>query len=156
MQVFTRDGLPKDKRALDIERAALDEVRKNIDEEFRIVQAATFERLTESLANQEVIAGPELKKGDKVSRDYLANLELESFFKLRMQKDSLNDLLEQADLRLKERRNDLDERFEESRGKLESGDDLAPGVLKIYKGLPCYQEANSAGDKMAGVTVIRA
>jgi DNA-directed RNA polymerase subunit beta len=150
VQVFTRDGLPKDKRALDIERAALDEVRKNIDEEFRIVQAATFERLTDSLASQEVIAGPDLKKGDKLSRDYLANLELDSFFKLRMQKDSLNDLLEQADLRLKERRNDLDERFEESKGKLESGDDLAPGVLKITKVYLAIKRRIQPGDKMAG------
>jgi DNA-directed RNA polymerase subunit beta len=150
VQVFTRDGLPKDKRALDIERAALDEVRKNIDEEFRIVQAATFERLIESLANQEVIAGPELKKGDKVTRDYLANLELEGFFKLRMKKDGLNDLLEQADLRLKERRNDLDERFEESKGKLESGDDLAPGVLKITKVYLAIKRRIQPGDKMAG------
>ena len=150
VQVFTRDGLPKDERALDIEHAALDEVRKNIDEEFRIVQAATFERLTESLASQAVIAGPELKKGDKVTRDYLTNLELENFFKLRMEKDSLNDLLEQADLRLKERRNDLDERFEESKGKLESGDDLAPGVLKITKVYLAIKRRIQPGDKMAG------
>jgi len=150
VQVFTRDGLPKDKRALDIERAALDEVRKNIDEEFRIVQTATFERLTESLANQKVIAGPELKKGDKITRDYLANLESESFFKLRMEKDSLNDLLEQADLRLKERRNDLDESFEESKDKLESGDDLAPGVLKITKVYLAIKRRIQPGDKMAG------
>jgi len=150
VQVFTRDGLPKDKRALDIERAALDEVRKNIDEEFRIVQAATFERLTESLENQAVIAGPELKKGDKLTRDYLVDLELESFFKLRMEKDSLNNLLEQADLRLKERRNDLDERFEESKGKLESGDDLAPGVLKITKVYLAIKRRIQPGDKMAG------
>ncbi len=150
VQVFTRDGLPKDHRALDIERAALNEVRKNIDEEYRIVQTATFERLTESLANQKVIAGPELKKGDKVTRDYLANLESESYFKLRMESDSLNDLLEQADLRLKERRKDLDERFEESKGKLESGDDLAPGVLKIVKVYLAIKRRIQPGDKMAG------
>jgi DNA-directed RNA polymerase subunit beta len=150
VQVFTRDGLPKDNRALDIERSALDEVRKNIDEEFRIVQTATFERLTESLVNQKVIAGPELKKGDKITRDYLANLESDSFFKLRMEKDNLNDLLEQADLRLKERRNDLDESFEESKGKLESGDDLAPGVLKITKVYLAIKRRIQPGDKMAG------
>jgi DNA-directed RNA polymerase subunit beta len=150
VQVFTRDGLPKDHRALDIERAALDEVRKNIDEEFRIVQTATFERLAESLANQLVIAGPDLKKGDKVTREYMANLESESFFKLRMEKDSLNELLEQADLRLKERRQDLDERFEESKGKLESGDDLAPGVLKIVKVYLAIKRRIQPGDKMAG------
>ena len=150
VQVFTRDGLPKDKRALDIERAALDEVRKNIDEEFRIVQTATFERLTESLVNQKVIAGPDLKKGDKISRDYLENLESESFFKLRMEKDDLNELLEQADLRLKERRNELDESFEESKGKLETGDDLAPGVLKITKVYLAIKRRIQPGDKMAG------
>ena len=150
VQVFPRDGLPKDNRALDIERSALDEVRKNIDEEFRIVQTATFERLTESLVNQKVIAGPELKKGDKITRDYLANLESDSFFKLRMEKDNLNDLLEQADLRLKERRNDLDESFEESKGKLESGDDLAPGVLKITKVYLAIKRRIQPGDKMAG------
>jgi DNA-directed RNA polymerase subunit beta len=150
VQVFTRDGLPKDNRALDIERAALDEVRKNIDEEFRIVQTATFERLTESLVNQKVIAGPDLKKGDKITRDYLENLESESFFKLRMEKDDLNELLEQADLRLKERRNELDESFEESKGKLETGDDLAPGVLKITKVYLAIKRRIQPGDKMAG------
>ena len=150
VQVFTRDGIAKDQRALDIERLALDAVRKNIDEEYRIVQTATFERLTESLANQKAIAGPGLSKGDKVTRDYLANIESDDFFKLRMEKDSLNDLLEQADLRLKERRQDLDERFEESRGKLESGDDLTPGVLKIVKVYLAIKRRIQPGDKMAG------
>ena len=133
VQVFTRDGIPKDQRALDIERAALDEVRKNIEEEYRIVETATYERLTDSLANKVVITGPGLKKGEKASRDYLKGLEAGDFFKLRMEKDDLNSLLESAEVRLKERRQELDERFEEQRGKLESGDDLAPGVLKIVK-----------------------
>ncbi len=150
VQVFTRDGIQKDQRALDIERAALDEVRKNIDEEYRIVETATFERLTESLANQKVIAGPGLKKGDKLTRDMLSNMESEGFFKLRMEKDELNELLESADLRLKERRKELDERFEESKGKLESGDDLAPGVLKIVKVYLAVKRHIQPGDKMAG------
>jgi len=150
VQVFTRDGIAKDQRALDIEHQALAAVRKNIDEEYRIVQTATFERLTESLANQKAIGGPGLSKGDKVTRDYLANLESDDFFKLRMEKDSLNDLLEQAELRLKERRQDLDERFEESKGKLESGDDLAPGVLKIVKVYLAIKRRIQPGDKMAG------
>jgi DNA-directed RNA polymerase subunit beta len=150
VQVFTRDGISKDQRALDIERSALDEVRKNIDEEFRIVQTATFERLTESLVGQKVIAGPDLKKGDKLSRDYLVRTEPDIFFKLRMEKDGLNELLEQADLKLKERRKDLDERFEEDKDKLQSGDDLAPGVLKIVKVYLAIKRRIQPGDKMAG------
>ena len=150
VQVFTRDGIEKDKRALDIQRQALDEVRRNIDEEYRIVETATFERLTESLANQKAVAGPGLKKGDKVTRDFLATLESNDFFKLRMESDELNDLLESAESRLKERRKELDERFEESKGKLESGDDLAPGVLKIVKVYLAIKRRIQPGDKMAG------
>ena len=150
VQVFTRDGIEKDQRALDIERAALDEVRRNIDEEYSIVERATFERLISSLANQKVISGPELRKGDKASRDYLANLEPADYFKLRMEKDKLNILLEQTDIRLKERRKELDDRFEESKHKLETGDDLAPGVLKIVKVYLAVKRRIQPGDKMAG------
>ncbi len=150
VQVFTRDGISKDQRALDIERQALDEVRKNINEEFRIVQTATFERLAGSLNGQTVIAGPGLKKGDKITREYLTDLAADDYFKLRLEKDDLNELLEQADLRLKARRVDLDERFEESKGKLESGDDLAPGVLKIVKVYLAIKRRIQPGDKMAG------
>ncbi len=150
VQVFTRDGIEKDQRALDIERQALDEVRKNIDEEYRIVETATFERLAGSLTNQKVIAGPGLKKGDKLTKDYIAELASDDFFKLRMEKDDLNDLLEAADVRLKERRKELDDRFEESKGKLESGDDLAPGVLKIVKVYLAIKRRIQPGDKMAG------
>jgi DNA-directed RNA polymerase subunit beta len=150
VQVFTRDGIPKDQRALDIERAALDEVRKNIDEEYRIIETATYERLIGALVNQKVIAGPGLKKGDKLTGDYLSDLALNDFFKLRLEKDGLNELLEQADLRLKERRKDLDERFEESKRKLETGDDLAPGVLKIVKVYLAVKRRIQPGDKMAG------
>jgi DNA-directed RNA polymerase subunit beta len=150
VQVFTRDGIQKDQRALDIERAMLDEVRKNIEEEYRIVETATFERLIESLANKPVIAGPGLKKGDKATRDFLKGLEGSDFFKLRMEKDDLNALLESADSRLKERRKELDERFEEQKRKLESGDDLAPGVLKIVKVYLAIKRRIQPGDKMAG------
>ena len=150
VQSFTRDGIPKDQRALDIERAALDEVRKDIEAEYRIVETATFERLIESLANKIVISGPALKKGDKATRDYLKALDTSDFFKLRMEKDDLNELLESVEIRLQERRQELDERFEEQRGKLESGDDLAPGVLKIVKVYLAIKRRIQPGDKMAG------
>ena len=150
VRVFTRDGIDKDQRALDIERAELDAVRKNIDEEFRIIETATFERLSSSLANKKVIAGPHLKKGDKVTRDYLAELPSSDWFKLRMEMDSLNSLLEQAEQRLQERRTALDQQFEESKEKLQSGDDLPPGVLKIVKVYLAIKRRIQPGDKMAG------
>ena len=150
VQVFTRDGIDKDQRALAIERQALEEVRKNIEEEFRIIETATFERLRDSLANKKVIGGPDLKKGDKITRDYLDNRPNDDWFKLRLETDKLNEQLKQADLRLKERRKLLDEEFEESKRKLESGDDLVPGVLKIVKVYMAIKRRIQPGDKMAG------
>ena len=150
VQVFTRDGIDKDARALDIQRQALEEVRKNIEDEFRIVETATYERLRRSLANQVVVAGPDLKKGAKLSRDYLKALDESKFFKLRMENTQLNKLLDDAKKQLKERRKDLDQRFDESKGKLESGDDLAPGVLKIVKVYLAIKRRIQPGDKMAG------
>ncbi|MFP6806074.1 MAG: DNA-directed RNA polymerase subunit beta [Pseudomonadales bacterium] len=150
VRVFTRDGIDKDQRALDIEHRELEQVRKNIEEEFNIIKTATFERLADSLLGKSVIAGPDLKKGDKITSEYLATLPSDDWFKIRLDVDSLNNLLEQADKRLKERRSDLDEEFAESKRKLESGDDLVPGVLKIVKVYLAIKRRIQPGDKMAG------
>ena len=150
VQVFTRDGIDKDQRAQEIERLALEEVRRNIEEEYRIIKTATFERLADSLEGGTVVAGPGLKKGDKVTADFLKSLASDDWFKLRMDSDDLNSLLEQTELRLKERRVALDEQFDESKGKLQSGDDLAPGVLKIVKVYLAIKRRIQPGDKMAG------
>ena len=150
VQVFTRDGLRKDNRALDIERAALVEVRKNIEEEYRIVETATRERLAVSLQDKRTITAPGLKKGQALSGEYLSSCDLNDLLKIRMESESLNELLEIADQRLQDRRRELDERFEESKRKLESGDDLAPGVLKIVKVYLAVKRRIQPGDKMAG------
>jgi len=150
VQVFTRDGIDKDQRAREIERLALEDVRRNIEEEYRIIKTATFERLADSLEGGSVVAGPGLKKGEKVTADFLKDLPSDDWFKLRMDSDDLNSLLEQTELRLKERRVALDEQFDESKGKLQSGDDLAPGVLKIVKVYLAIKRRIQPGDKMAG------
>ena len=150
VRIFTRDGLEKDKRAKDIEQQELARVRKNIEAEYAIVENATYERLASALSGKVVIAGPKLKKGDKVTAAYLRELPSEDWFKLRMEKDDLNEQLEAAETRLKARRQELDERFEESKGKLQSGDDLAPGVLKIVKVYLAIKRRIQPGDKMAG------
>ncbi len=150
VRVFTRDGIDKDQRALDIERHEVEEIRRNVEEEYRIIETATFERLADSLKGKAVVAGPGLKKGEKITSDYLVQLPTDDWFKLRLESDKLNGLLEAADARLKERRQELDEEFEEGKAKLESGDDLAPGVLKIVKVYLAIKRRIQPGDKMAG------
>ena len=150
VQVFTRDGLEKDQRAVEIEEYQLVKVRKDIEDEYRIVEGATFERLHAALLNKVVAGGPQLKKGQKVTADYLTKLPRDEWFKLRMSNDGLNKQLERAEEQLKERRVDLDERFEDKRKKLTQGDDLAPGVLKIVKVYLAIKRRIQPGDKMAG------
>ena len=150
VQVFTRDGLEKDQRATEIEEYQLAKVRKDIEDEYRIVEGATFERLHAALLNKVVSGGPQLKKGQKVTADYLTKLPRDEWFELRMSNDGLNKQLERAEEQLKERRVDLDERFEDKRKKLTQGDDLAPGVLKIVKVYLAIKRRIQPGDKMAG------
>jgi DNA-directed RNA polymerase subunit beta len=150
VQVFTRDGLEKDKRAIQIEESQLKKVRKDIEDEFRIVQGATYERLEKALLNKVVAGGPKLKKGQKVTAGYLAELPREDWFKLRLSDDAVNKQLERAEEQLKERRAELDARYEDKRGKLTQGDDLAPGVLKIVKVYLAIKRRIQPGDKMAG------
>ncbi|MHB0777270.1 DNA-directed RNA polymerase subunit beta [Halomonas sp. WWR20] len=150
VQVFTRDGVEKDSRALSIEQMQLDEVRKDLQETYRIAEDATFERLKRTLLDQPVNGGPRLKKDDRLSEEYLDELPRQQWFKLRLQDETLNELLAQADEQLENRRKEMDERFEDKKRKLTQGDDLAPGVLKIVKVYLAVKRRIQPGDKMAG------
>ncbi len=150
VQVFTRDGVEKDQRAKDIEDEQLSEVRKDLKEEMRIVKGATFERLTRALEGQKVNAAPGLKKGDTLTADYLAELTEDQWFKILPQDESLAETIERAEQYIVERQKALDERFEDKKRKLQTGDDLAPGVLKIVKVYLAIKRKIQPGDKMAG------
>src|SRR5690606_36485237 len=150
VQVFIRDGVEKDQRAQEIEKSELDKYRKDLNDEYRIVEGATFERLMAVLSGQPVIAGPGLAKGNVLSDDYLHALERKDWFKLRMADEELNEILEKAEAQLVERRKSLEERYEDKKRKLQTGDDLAPGVLKIVKVYVAVKRRVQPGDKMAG------
>ena len=151
VQVFTRDGLEKDHRSKDIEKSQLDQVRKDLNEEFRIMETATFQRLRAALLGQKVAAGTgDIKKGATLSDELLDGLERNQWVKLRMSDDALSEQLDRAEELLAERRVILDERFEDKKRKLETGDDLAPGVLKIVKVYLAIKRRIQPGDKMAG------
>ena len=150
VQVFTRDGLEKDQRAQEIEKSQLDQFRKDLNEEFRIVESATFALLRNSLAGQKVVSGAGQKKGETVTDAMLDSLEGEQWFKLRVADDALNAQLDEAETALVDQRKLLEERFEDKKRKLQSGDDLAPGVLKIVKVYLAIKRRIQPGDKMAG------
>jgi len=150
VQVFTRDGVEKDERAISIEREQLRQVRKDLDDQLVIVEGAIFQRLENALVDKVVEKGPGLKKGAKVTQAYLADLDHNDWFKLVMKEDKANDLLEEMADQVKAQRKAFDERFEEKRGKITQGDDLAPGVLKMVKVYMAVRRRIQPGDKMAG------
>jgi len=150
VQVFTRDGLDKDQRSLDIERAELEQYRKDLNDEYRIVENATLGRLFTALIDKKVSKAVGLKKGALLTEESIAEYRPEDWLNIRMENAELNDLIAAADAQLAERRVDLDARFEEKRGKLQSGDDLAPGVLKTVKVYLAVKRRIQPGDKMAG------
>jgi DNA-directed RNA polymerase subunit beta len=151
VQVFTRDGVEKDERAMSIEKEQLRHVRKDLDDQLRIVENIIFHRLENALVGKVADKGPAgLKKGSKISTTYLAGLDREDWFNIRMRTDAINELLEQMADQLKEQRKGFDARFEEKKGKIVQGDDLAPGVLKMVKVYMAVRRCIQPGDKMAG------
>ncbi|MEH6584346.1 MAG: DNA-directed RNA polymerase subunit beta [Halioglobus sp.] len=150
VQVFTRDGLEKDVRAQQIEKSQLDDYRKDLKEEYRIYEEASFARLQNLILGQTVVSGGGLSKGTALTEAVLADLDREQWFKLKLSDAEISETLVSAERQLEEQSKLLEERFEDKKRKLQSGDDLAPGVLKIVKVYLAIKRRIQPGDKMAG------
>ena len=150
VQVFTRDGVDKDERALAIEKAELEKVRADLKDQHRIIVDDVFSRLEKSLNGKVAKKGPDLKKGDKVTKAYLKKLEHAQWFELNMESEALNAQLENASEQVKQYRQDMDDQFEVKKQKLISGHDLAPGVQRMVKVFLAVKRRIQPGDKMAG------
>jgi DNA-directed RNA polymerase subunit beta len=151
VRVFTRDGVEKDRRALAIERAELENVRKDLDDTLRILEEDIYERVERMLAGKMAQGGPnKLKSGSKIGKAYLEELPREQWFEIRLKNDDANEQLQKAFERLKSQRDEFDRRYEEKKSKITAGDDLAPGVLKMVKVYLAVKRRIQPGDKMAG------
>jgi DNA-directed RNA polymerase subunit beta len=151
VQVFTRDGVEKDARALQIQEDQLAQVRKDLNDQLRIMEDDIYARVETLLMGKLAEGGPnKLASGSKVTRDYLASVERDKWFEIRLRNDSANEDVEKTADQLKELRKDFEQRLEDKRVKLTSGDDLAPGVLKMVKVYLAVKRRVQPGDKMAG------
>ena len=151
VQVFTREGVDKDARAISIEKDEIRQVKKDLDDQLRIMENAIFARLESVLVGKVVDKGPVgIKKGDKVTKTFLTGLKRDDWFKLRMRNDDAQDVLERASRQIEKQRKLFDKRFEEKKAKITRGDDLAPGVLKMVKVYLAVKRRMQPGDKMAG------
>ena len=150
VHVFTRDGLEKDGRALDIEESQLKEIKKDVDEELSIIEGATFSRLENIIIGKKVASSKGIPKGSVIKKDHLDAMSKNDWFKIRFQNEAINKQLKQIELNLNEYRENLKEIFKQKKSKVSGGDDLAPGVLKVVKVYLAIKRRVQPGDKLAG------
>jgi DNA-directed RNA polymerase subunit beta len=151
VQVFTRDGVEKDKRALEIEEMEIAQVKKDVDAQWHIIEEDLYDRMENLMVGKLAAGGPKgLKAGAKITKAYLEELERKKWSEIRLKNEQANEQMEMLAKQLKEQRKRLDELFDEKKGKLTAGDDLAPGVLKMVKVYMAVKRRMQPGDKMAG------
>ena len=151
VQVFTRDGVEKDARALQIEEAELAMVRKDMNDQLRIMEEDTFDRVEKMLLGKVADGGPNrLKAGSKITKGYLQEIDRDQWLEIRLKSEESAAQLEAIAAQVAQLRDDFRQRYEEKKRKLTSGDDLAPGVLKMVKCYVAVKRRIQPGDKMAG------
>ncbi|WP_066720693.1 DNA-directed RNA polymerase subunit beta [Sphingomonas pituitosa] len=151
VRVFNRHGIDKDERALAIEREEIERLRKDADDERNILNRATWSRLREMLLGQVATAAPKgLKKGVTIDEDLLDSVDRHEWWRFAVQDDTMQGNLEAVKGQYDEAVKRIKDKFEDRREKLERGDELPPGVLKMVKVFVAVKRKLQPGDKMAG------
>ena len=151
VRVYTRDGIDKDDRSLDIEKEQVELAKKDIADQLRIYEDDILSRVKNIILNKVSEGGPNnLKKGDKVTEEYLNNLEKTNWLDIRIRDEKINVQLEKLSKQLAKQKNNLKDTLERQEAKITAGGDLLPGVLKIIKVYLAVKRRLQPGDKMAG------
>ncbi|MRR50296.1 MAG: DNA-directed RNA polymerase subunit beta [Rhodocyclaceae bacterium] len=151
VQVFTREGIERDKRAQSIIDDMLRGYKQDLADQMRIVERDTFARIEKLLLNKVANKGPKkLAKGTKITKDYLASTEHYHWFDISLADEEAQQQLENLRDSLDHTRKDFDIAFEEKKKKLTQGDELPPGVQKMVKVYLAVKRRLQPGDKMAG------
>jgi DNA-directed RNA polymerase subunit beta len=151
VQVFTREGIVRDKRAQSIIDDELKRYRLDLNDQLRIVQNDAFSRMERMFKGKKANGGPNgLAKGAEITAEYLQSVERHDWFDIRAEDETLAKQIESIKDSIEQQRTNFDEAFEEKRKKLTQGDELPPGVLKMVKVYLAVKRRLQPGDKMAG------
>ncbi|MBI2313009.1 MAG: DNA-directed RNA polymerase subunit beta [Betaproteobacteria bacterium] len=151
VQVFTREGIERDKRAQQIIDDELKRYKKDLADQMRIVEADAFERIERLLKGKVANGGPKrLAKGSRITKEYLEGVEPHHWFDIRLANEEAAQQLESAKEGLDQKRREFDAAFDEKKKKLTQGDELPPGVQKMVKVYLAVKRRLQPGDKMAG------
>lgn len=151
VQIFTREGVDRDKRSNQIIEDELKRFKKDLGDQMRIVEADAFERVERLLTGKVASGGPKkLAKGTVVTKDYLESIDRHHWFDIRMADEEASLQMEQIKDSLTQQRKLFDLAFDEKQKKFTQGDELPPGVQKMVKVYVAIKRRLQAGDKMAG------
>jgi DNA-directed RNA polymerase subunit beta len=151
VRVFNRHGIDKDERAMAIEREEIDRLAKDREDERGILNRATFNRLSEMLIGQTATAAPKgVKKGGEIDEALLTEVERYDWWKFAVADDAMQANIEAVKAQYDEAVKSIVDKFEDRVDKLQRGDELPPGVLKMVKVFVAVKRKLQPGDKMAG------
>ena len=151
VRVFNRHGVDKDERALAIEREEIERLAKDRDDEQAILDRNVYGRLAELLENRQGIAGPKgFKKDTKITRAVLEEYPKSQWWQFASPNDKLMAEIEAMRKQYDESKKGLEQRFLDKVEKLQRGDELPPGVMKMVKVFVAVKRKIQPGDKMAG------
>jgi DNA-directed RNA polymerase subunit beta len=151
VRVFNRHGIEIDDRTRAIQNEEIERLAKDREDERAILNRATYNRLREMLIGQVAAAAPKgAKKGGEITEESLAEVERHEWWKFAVADDRVQGQLEAVKTQYDETIKTIQEKFEDRKEKLERGDELAPGVLKMVKVFVAVKRKLQPGDKMAG------
>src|SRR5499425_2181980 len=151
VQVFTREGIERDKRAQQIIDDELKRYKKDLADQMRIVEDDTFLRVERLLTGKTAAKGPhKLAKGTKITKPYLDEVERHGWFDISLADEDQQAQLEAIKESIERIRGEFDKLFEAKKKKLTQGDELPPGVQKMVKVYLAVKRRVQPGDKMAG------
>ncbi len=150
VRVFNRHGVDKDERALAIERSEIERLGKDRDDEFAILNRNIQGRLRELLVGKTAVSGPKGLGRGEVTLDKLNEIPAGLWWQIALDDEKAMGELEAMKRQFDEARKRLDRRFEDKVDKLQRGDELPPGVMKMVKVFVAVKRKLQPGDKMAG------
>ncbi|AKH43664.1 DNA-directed RNA polymerase subunit beta [Altererythrobacter atlanticus] len=151
VRVFNRHGIEIDDRTRAIQNEEIERLKKDSEDERNILNRATYNRLREMLDGQTASAAPKgVKKGTVITQEVLDEVERHEWFKFAVADDNMQAQLEAVKSQYDEAVKRIKDKFEDRKEKLERGDELAPGVLKMVKVFVAVKRKLQPGDKMAG------
>ncbi|WII93791.1 DNA-directed RNA polymerase subunit beta [Kingella negevensis] len=152
VQVFTREGIQRDKRAQSIIEVELKRYRQDLNDQIRIFDNDAFDRIERMIVGQVANGGPnKLAKGKEVTAEYLRELpSRHDWFDVRIADEDIAKQMELIKLSLQQKRQEAEELYEVKKRKMTQGDELPPGVQKMVKVFIAIKRRLQAGDKMAG------